>query len=158
LRRGAFAGSVMAMITDISLTPVVDLVEQWVALWHEPSSDTRRALIERVWATDGTHVLTPPEAVRDEATRVGFPNATLTARGHDELYARVTRAYDEFDAPGTMRFTLRERPRLLGDLLTFAWHAVEPGDGSPLGGGGTEVCILTPEGRIATDYQLIDFP
>jgi hypothetical protein len=146
----------MAMIITTPPLPAMTIADRYVALWNEPSSDARRALVEGLWAPHGTQVLTPPEDARAEAARIGFPNATFTARGHDELHARVTRAYDEFVAPGTMRFALRERPRLLGDLLTFGWQAVDPGDGRPLGAGGIEVVLLTPDGRIAADYQLID--
>ena len=135
---------------------VLALADDYVALWNEPSPEARRAAIERLWAPDGSQVLQPPEAIRDEAARLGFPNATLTVRGHDELMARVTRAHDEFVAPGTIRFTLREEPRMLGDLLTFGWQTVTLADGQPAGGGGVEVLILTADGRIATDYQLID--
>jgi hypothetical protein len=156
LRGRTPAIKVMAMITTTPPLPALALAEQYVALWNEPSSEARRAAIERLWAVDGAQVLEPPEAIREEAARLGFPNATLTARGHDELEARVTRAYEEFVAPGAIRFAPREPPRLLGDLLTFGWQTVGAADGAPAGGGGVEVVVLAADGRIATDYQLID--
>src|SRR4051812_16859987 len=146
----------MTMITAAPPLPSLQIPELYVALWNEPSADARRTLIKRLWTPDGAQVLEPPEAIRDEAARLGFPNATLTVRGHDELMARVTRAYDEFVAPGEIRFAARGEPRLVGDLLTFGWETVAIADGGPAGGGGTEMMVLTPDGRIAVDYQLID--
>lgn len=144
------------MITIAPPLPALALPDLYVSLWNEPSPDTRRALVERLWAPDGAQVLDPPEGMRAEAAHLGFPNAMLVCRGHDELFARVTRAYDEFVAPGEVRFAPRGTPRLHGDLLMLEWQVVTVADGAPAGGGGTEVVILTADGRIATDHQLID--
>jgi hypothetical protein len=50
------------------------------------------------------YVLQPPQEIRQAAAGLGFTSATLAARGHDELDARVTRAYEEFVPPGQFTF------------------------------------------------------
>jgi hypothetical protein len=155
LRSRTRRSKVMAMLTTTPHLPALGLPERYMAVWNEPSPEARRALVERLWTPDGRQVLDPPEAIRDEAARVGFPNATLVVRGHDELTARVTRAYEEFVAPGEFRFVVRDDARLLGDLLTFSWEMITVADGRRAG-GGTDIMLLSADGRIETAYQLID--
>jgi hypothetical protein len=155
LRGRTPATKVMAMITTTPPLPVLELPQRYMALWNEPSPQARRALVEELWTPDGRQVLDPPQLVRDEAARVGFPNPTLVVRGHDELTARVARAHEEFVAPGEFRFVVADDARLLGDLLTFSWEMVTTA-GATRAGGGTDVMLLSADGRIETAYQLID--
>ena len=76
------------------------LVERYVAMWNEENPDARSAAVRELCAQDGAHVLQPPEAMLGEAARIGFINPVLEARGHQELEARVTRAYEEFVTSG----------------------------------------------------------
>jgi hypothetical protein len=155
LRDRTAARKVMAMITTTPPLPVLELPARYMTVWNEPSPEARRALVERLWTPDGRQILDPPQPIRDEAARVGFPNPTLVVRGHDELTARVARAYEEFVAPGEFRFALRDDVRLLGDLLTFSWEMVTVADATRAG-GGTDIMLLSADGRIETAYQLID--
>ncbi|MCF3135900.1 hypothetical protein [Streptomyces olivochromogenes] len=131
------------------------LIERYIGLWNEPDPETRRKTVHALWAEDGRHVLLPPRTMHDEAVGLGFATAVLEARGHEELYARVARAYEEFVAPGTYVFRVREAPRLLRDVVTFRWESFHQEEGRATG-GGLEFLVLDGDGRIARDYQFVD--
>ncbi|MFE5581217.1 hypothetical protein [Kitasatospora sp. NPDC056531] len=128
------------------------LADRYAALWTEPDADERRKAIERLWTEDGVHLVHPPEGIREEAARVGFPEPVLEARGYRELESRVARAYQEFVAPG--EFTFRARPDAvrLRDAVRFTWEMVPAGGGEAVG-GGVEFVVLDADGRITADYQ-----
>ncbi len=132
-----------------------ELVERYVAMWNEPDPEGRRALVRELWAADGAQILQPPAVMLEQAARVGFINPVLEARGHHELEVRVTRAYEEFIAPGEFRFRRRGDATQLGEALKFRWEMVPVGGGDPVG-VGLEFVILDPRGRIRTDYQFIE--
>lgn len=131
-----------------------DMVERYIALWNEPDSEARRALIRDLWAPDGSQVLQPPGELLEEAARIGFVNPVLEARGHRELEARVTRSYQEFVAPGEFRFRGCGDATQLGPVVTFGWEMVSVARGD-VAGGGVEFVILDACGQIRTDYQFI---
>ncbi|MER6302776.1 hypothetical protein ABT247_24925 [Kitasatospora sp. NPDC001539] len=83
---------------------------------------------------------------------MGFPEQVLEARGYRELESRVTRAHEEFVAPG--EFTFRARPDAvrLRDVVRFTWEMVPVGGGEAVG-GGDEFVVLDAAGRITADYQ-----
>jgi len=85
-----------------------ELVSRYVAVWNQPDAELRRRAIHDLWTEDGARILGPPQEIRKAATGLGFPSTTLEARGHDELEVRVTRAYEEFVAPGGFAFQLRD--------------------------------------------------
>jgi hypothetical protein len=127
------------------------LVQRYVAVWNEPDPAARRKSIEQLWTEDGAHVLHPPVEIRDAAAALGFVHPTLEARGYDELEARVTRAYDEFVAPGEYAFQATGQAVRLHDVVTFRWEMVPVGGGEAVG-GGVDVFVLD-DGRVRTDYQ-----
>jgi hypothetical protein len=132
------------------------IADTYISLWNEPDAERRRALIARLWTEDAEHALDPPADVRAAATRVGFENPALVVRGHDELEGRVTRAYEEFIAPGEHAFRVAPAGALrVGEAVKFAWQMVAVADGT-VAGGGTDVLLLAPDGRIRRDYQFID--
>ena len=131
------------------------LAQRYVAVWSEPDRATRREAIEQLWAPDGAHVLHPPVEIRDAATALGFVHTTLVARGYDEIEARVTRAYDEFVAPGEYRFRSSGQAVRLHDIVKFRWEMVQVGGGEAVG-GGVDVFVLDADGRVRTDYQFPD--
>lgn len=139
-------------MTDIDAR---ELVRRYVAVWIEPDAELRRKAIQGLWAEDGAHVLQPPQEIRQAAAELGFPSVTLEARGHDALEIRVTRAYQDFVAPGEFTFRARDNADRLGDIVKFNWEMV------PVGGGaaaavGLEILVLGEDDRIKTDYQLIE--
>src|SRR5215472_1805308 len=89
------------------------------------------------------------------AAGLGFPAPILEARGHDELEVRVTRAYEEFVAPGNFTFQPQDNADRLGNVVKFTWEMV-PSDGGAAAGAGLEVLVLDEDGRIKTDYQFIE--
>lgn len=146
----------MSTFADTVDEATQDLVNRYVALWAEPDAFLRRKAVEHLWAPDGEHILKPPQEIRETAAQLGFPGATLAARGHHELEARVARAYDEFIAPGEFEFRLRPGSvDRLANAVKFTWEML-PLAGGPAAGVGTEILILNPDDSIAKDYQFIE--
>ncbi|MFI5692897.1 hypothetical protein ACIA58_13715 [Kribbella sp. NPDC051586] len=131
-----------------------DLATRYVAVWNEADADARRKAIEELWADDGVHLLEPPEEIVKRATEIGV-TATLEARGHAELERRVTRAYDEFVAPGQYEFVPHGEVAELSDMVKLRWAMVPAGGGEALA-IGIDLLLLAPDGRIRTDYQFIE--
>ena len=137
------------------MTRTDELVERYVAMWNQPDPEARRDALCALWAEDGVQVLQPPEEMQRAAAQIGFVNPVLEARGHDELEARVTRAYEEFVAPGDFRFRSRRDAVALGDVVRFGWEMV-PASGGDVTAAGTDFVIVDPRGRIRADYQFIE--
>jgi hypothetical protein len=130
-----------------------ELADRYAAVWMEPDGDRRRDAIAELWSEDAIHVLQPTQEVYEAADERAV-NPTWQVRGHHELEARVTSAYEDFVASGQMSFRSRGGAKRLGDVVTWRWEAVSPG-GEVLG-GGLEFVILAADGRIATDYQFVE--
>jgi hypothetical protein len=79
---------------------------------------------------------------------------TFQARGHHELEARVTRAYEEFVATAGNSFRPQDHGKRLADVVTWRWEMVT--DTGEVAGGGLEFVVLGADGRIQTDYQFIE--
>ncbi|MFD9740662.1 hypothetical protein [Umezawaea sp. NPDC059074] len=131
-----------------------ELTDRYVAVWNEPDADVRRDTIRELWADDATHVLRPPQDIRQAVEGLGFIATALEARGHAALEFRVTRAHEEFVAPGTFTFSSRGNADRLHDVVKFTWEMVSS-DGE-VAGVGLEVLVLDQDGRIRTDYQFIE--
>jgi hypothetical protein len=132
-----------------------DLAERYVGVWTESDPDTRRRAIRALWAPRAAHVLLDPsQEIRNAAASIGFAAPVLEARGYEELEARVTRAYEEFVAPGRFTFRSRHNGSRLDNVVTFNWEMVPVEGGAPEG-VGLEILILDDNDRIRMDYQLI---
>ena len=132
-----------------------ELARRYVAAWNEPDAGLRRKAIAGLWTEDGAHILQPPQEIREAARALGFTSTTLQARGHDALEVRVTRAFEEFVAPGEFTFRARDNAERLGNVVKFNWEMV-PARGGQVAGVGLEIFILDEDGRIKTDYQFIE--
>src|SRR5215204_402577 len=130
-----------------------ELAERYTAVWMEPDGDRRRKAIADVWSDDAIHILQPTQEVYEAAAERAV-NPTWQVRGHDELEARVTSAYEDFVATGQMSFRARDGAKRLGDVVTWRWEGVSP-DGEVLG-AGLEFVILAADDRMATDYQFVE--
>jgi hypothetical protein len=132
------------------------LVDRYVAMWNEPEPDARRAVIRALWSPSGTQLLhSPPQDIRDTATSLGFASPALVVSGYEGLDARVTRAHEQFVAPGTFVFRRSSGPaRPLRNVVTFGWE-MAPTDGGDAAGSGFEVIVLDADGRIASDHQFV---
>ena len=135
--------------------PATDLVERYVAMWNEEDPAARRAAVAELWVADGAQILQPPQEMLDQAARIGFINPVLEARGHHALEARVTRAHEEFVAPGEFRFRARGDAMRVGDVVKFGWEMFALGNGDPVA-AGLEFLVLDARGRIRLDYQFIE--
>jgi hypothetical protein len=132
-----------------------ELVRRYVAAWNEPDAGLRRKAIAGLWTEDGAHILQPPQEIRAAAAALGFTSTVLHARGHDALEVRVTRAFEEFVAPGKFTFKARDNAERLGNVVKFNWEMISAGSGQ-VAGVGLEIFILDEDGRIKTDYQFIE--
>ena len=137
-------------------TDTSTLADRYVAMWNEPEPDARRAAIRALWAPGATQLLhSPPQDVRDTATSLGFVSLAFIVSGHEGLDMRVTRAFEQFVAPGTYVFRRSSAPaQPLPNVVTFGWDMVSV-DGGETAGSGFEVIVLDGDGRIISDHQFI---
>jgi hypothetical protein len=131
-----------------------ELADRYVAVWNEPDAEVRRRAVRELWTEDGVNLLDPPDEVVKRAEELGI-NATFEARGHAELINRVTRAYDEFVAPGEHEFRRDGGAAVVRDMVKLRWVMVPVGGGDVLA-GGTDLLLVAPDGRITANYQFID--
>ncbi|GGM78356.1 hypothetical protein ACFFX1_42160 [Dactylosporangium sucinum] len=127
-----------------------ELAERYVAQWIEPDPAKRRDAIERLWADDATHVLQPPVEIREAADRLGFAHQTLRAEGHDAIERRITGSYDHFIVGQGFTFRARGGAVRLDGVVRIGWDALVGGE---VHGGGEDLLVLAPDGRIRTDYM-----
>jgi len=131
-----------------------ELADRYVAVWNEPDAERRRKTITELWTEDGVHLLQPPQEIRQTAAALGM-TPTLTARGHDALKVRVTRAYENFVASGEFVFRPRDNTARLDDVVKFNWEMVRSSDGT-VAAVGLEILVLDDDGRIRIDHQFIE--
>jgi hypothetical protein len=136
------------------MTDANELADRYVAMWTEADAERRRSAIAERWTEDAVHILDPPQAAREAAAALDI-TPTFQARGHRELDERMTRAYDEFVAPGEFTFRRRDNVSRVGDAVKFSWEMVPAGGGEAVA-VGLEFLILAPDGRIRLDYQFIE--
>ena len=122
------------MSTPLTAATTTDFVDRYVAVWHEPDPDRRRAAVEAIWSPDAIHL-----------------TETIEARGTDEITARVGRAYDKFVKDGEYTFRSRGDVHAHHDTITFHWEMVDTA--GTLAGAGLDVFLLDPDGRARQHYQ-----
>ena len=131
---------------------VKELVDRYTAIWNEPDPDRRREGVAQLWSEDAVQILEPPQEVREAAAGLEV-TPTFQARGHRELEARVTRAYEEFVATAGNSFRPQNHGKRLADVVTWRWEMVT--NTGEVAGGGLEFVVLGADGRIQMDYQFI---
>ena len=130
------------------------LAKKYLALWNEPDADRRRRTIAELWTEDGRHILQPPQEIRDIAAQPGIAlTAILEARGHEEIEARATSAYEHWVGSEGLSFRGRDDAERLGDVVQFHWEAVAQ-DGQVFA-VGLVFLVLTADGRIERDYTFV---
>ena len=132
-----------------------DLADRYVAAWSEPDAELRRVAVRELWSPDAVHVLAPPKEMRQAAEGLGFDRLVLEARGHAALDRRVTRAYEEFVAPGDFVFRRCGDADRLHNVVKFRWEMTARAGGDAAG-VGLEILILGADERIVSDYQFIE--
>ena len=135
------------------MTDPSTLANRYAAIWNEPDVERRRLAVSELWAEDAVHVLQPPEEVRAAAAQLDVVS-TFQSRGHRELEARVTRAYEQFVAAGEFSFRPRDNASRVGDAVKFGWEMVSRS--GEVAGAGLEFVLLDAGGRIRLDYQFIE--
>jgi hypothetical protein len=139
---------------DNSSRSAAELAERYVALWNESDPDRRRRMIAELWTEDGSHILQPPQEIREIAARAGLGmTATLEARGYAEIEARATTAYDEWVASEGLSFRPRDDVERLGDVVKFHWEAIAR-DGEVFA-VGLNFLVVGSDGRIVRDYTFV---
>jgi hypothetical protein len=139
--------------TDIELKQLVD---SWIAQWNEPDAQQRRRLIREVWDEDGYQLMVnPPQEIRDTAATYGVPFPAVEIRGHDAMFARVTRAYEMFIAAGQYVFEQHgELVRHAGAAVALTWVMRSRADGS-IAGSGLDVLTFSPDVRVHSAHQFV---
>lgn len=114
-----------------------EFADRYVRLWQTPDEDERRRLISELWAPDGTQI---------------FP--TGEPRGHEEMFARITRSFNLFIAPGEYKFVSADDADGHHNLLRFNW-AMTRVDSGEVADVGFELFVRDNDGRILADYQFV---
>ena len=122
----------MPQITEPRTT---EIVARYVAVWSEPDPGSRRAAIAGLWAPDGAEFV--------EGTHF---------RGHQELDARITHAYQEFVASGRYAVTSTSDVTRRDGIVTFTIQLTTPG--GEVAWAARVILFLAGDGRIREDYQL----
>jgi hypothetical protein len=136
-------------------TEAEQLADRYIALWNEADPERRRRMIAELWTEDGSHILQPPQEMREIAARPGLGMAaTLEARGHAELEARAASAYEQWVGSDELSFRRRDDVERLDDVVKFHWEAVSP-DGE-VTAVGLDFLVLGADGRIRRDYVFIE--
>ncbi len=113
------------------------LVVRYVAMWNEPDSSSRRAIVEKLWTSDAVNL-----------------TKSIEARGYDALERRVTASYEKWGRDGGHTFRLRDADTH-HDVVRVTWEMV-PVAGGPATSIGIEFLMLAEDGRIRADYQFIE--
>ncbi|MFF0575479.1 nuclear transport factor 2 family protein [Streptosporangium saharense] len=117
------------------------LIDRYVAVWHEPDPVARRQAIAGLWDPDGVRIT-------EAATR----------HGHDALESHVTRAYEDLVRDGGFVFRAEGDATGHHDALAFTVHMV-PEAGGEVAWTGRVLLILGENGLILREYQFtVDAP
>jgi hypothetical protein len=119
-------------ILDINIDDVAD---RYLAVWNEADPTLRRRAVADLWAEDGVELV-----------------ESRQFRGHEELVARTTEAYDTFVGSG--KFTVRLANDVFGhhDAVTFTIQlATEDGE---VAWAARVFLLLDENARIRADYQM----
>ena len=123
--------------TTLSPEQLLDLGQRYVEVWNEPDAELRRRRVDALWSPDGTHYV-----------------RTLVAHGHEQLAQRVASSHDKNVRQNGYRFRLAGEPQQLQGHVLMHWDMVRPGVPT-LEAYGAVFISLSPDGRIATDYQFV---
>jgi hypothetical protein len=114
-----------------------DLVERYVAVWHERDGARRRAAVEALWTPDGAHY-----------------SPTLEAHGYDELAARVLRSHQRWVVEQNYAFRSTGDVHTHHGVVTFTWEMFAR-DGGSVESVGQDFLVVAPDGRLRAVYQFV---
>jgi hypothetical protein len=111
-----------------------ELIPRYVDAWNDPDPAHRRIALASLYADDGRIVM-----------------RTGVFAGIDAVIEHVTEVFGQFIAPGRYRFATGGAAAH-HDCVLFHWELRDAASGE-LADGGMNLFLLSPEGRIADDYQ-----
>jgi hypothetical protein len=113
----------------------IEIVARYVAVWNETDPESRRRAVRTLWTANGRE----------------FVEAAVF-RGHDELFARITSAYEEFVATGSYTATAASDIARHDDILTFTIQLTT--SDNTVAWAARVFLLLDPDGLIHEDYHL----
>jgi hypothetical protein len=113
---------------------VQEIIERYIATWNETDPGRRKALIDELWAADGSY--TDPLA---------------DVRGRDQIDAVIAAAQEQF--PGLV-FQLAGAVDANHNQARFTWH-LGPSGGEPLV-VGFDVAVLDAENQLRSVHGFLD--
>jgi hypothetical protein len=127
----------MSKMTEPMTYPMdLDLiVDRYLAVWSEPDPELRRRAIAGLWAPDGTEFV---EGVQ--------------FRGHQELDARITRAYQAFVASGQYTAAFAGDATAHHDIATFTIQLIARN--GEVAWAARVFLVLGEDGLIREDYHV----
>jgi hypothetical protein len=126
----------MSQLTDLDTTAIA---ARYLAVFNESDAATRRASIEDIWLPDAAEYVFETQF-----------------HGHQELEARVIRAYQAFVENGTYTVEGADDVTCHGDIVMFTAHLVTPA--GVVDWSSRIFLLLGEDGRIREDYQLTTKP
>jgi hypothetical protein len=112
-----------------------EIVARYTGVWNEADADSRLGAVQALWNDDGTEFV-----------------EGIAFRGHDELSARIGRAYEQFVASGRYTATADTDVARHDDILTFTIQLATPDD--EVAWAARVFLILDADGLIHEDYHL----
>src|SRR5262249_11851216 len=122
----------------VMMIDIESFTTRYVAMWNEPDPAARHQLVVQLWAEGSANF-----------------TQSLAVHGHEEIEARVTKAYETYVAPGTYLFKATKPAATHHDAIRVDWEMIDPRSGAAAS-TGSEFIILDGEGRIANDYQFLN--
>jgi hypothetical protein len=122
-------------MTQISQQDTTQIAARYLAVWSEPDPAARRAAIASLWAGDGCEFV--------EGTQF---------RGHQELAARITAAYQEFVGSGRYAASAASDVTRHDDIVTLIIQLSAPS--GEIAWAARVFLLLDAAGLIKEDYQL----
>ena len=113
-----------------------DLIERYVRAWNDPDTERRTRVLETLYTDDGSVV-----------------TQSNLFEGLEAVIGHIDDVFDEFIGSG--RYVFRSGG-VVGHhhCVLFRWELVERDNGQ-LADAGMNTLLLSPQGRIAGDYQFV---
>jgi hypothetical protein len=116
-----------------------ELVARYTAVWNESGDESRLSAVRALWNSDGTEFV-----------------EGIAFRGHDELSARIGRAYEQFVASGRYTATPAGDVSVHADIVSFTIQLATPD--SEVAWAARVFLLLDADGLIHEDYHLTTKP
>ena len=122
-------------MTETTEAAARTITDRYLAVWSEPDPRSRRAAVAGLWEPDGAEYVEGAQF-----------------RGHEELGARIARAYEEFVAGRKYHVTTAGDVTRHDDIITFtAQLSTQAGQ---VAWAARVFLLLGDGGHIREDYQL----